>query len=569
MFSPNTTAAIAAIVNRRRTSPRLQGAALSHGGASSQGLPSGGTTESRRGGNNTNAAPTPARRLPFSVGWETPLTGTYSVSSISQSTKSPSRRSAAAAAAQPPAKRAKRTPNATEGKGSSLYDADDGGDKYDDEDDIIPATDGPMVAADQDIAADLFIAEKSAELVEKHRQEFMKRAFSVRTHAADVPLTTASASIKMCRPQKDLDYIIYILQNWRVGVNIKLMDPCPERDSISKFRKANNNGAKYVKQYVLEEISVPGSDTPRTVLRRYENGAVGRIVVSREQVFHCIDEWHRDNGHMGQERTWGYCKEKYWNIAQALVKHYCETCPACMKKNPITQPAKGSRKPIRSRRYRDRFQIDLIDFRKLRKRDPFGVLMRWVMCIKDHATGLTYLCALPRKRPHLIAYKLQEIFGIIGFPKIFHTDNGKEFTAKVVLKALREMNPHIFTVTGRPRRPSDQGSVESMNKLVKRILGTLLTERRLAGDNPNWTEVLGMVSATINSQHGRGKDDVSSFEAVYGQVLNHDMSCSKAEARECWTLPQFLKVTNDEEFAEYAAKNYILDEDSSDADERV
>jgi len=93
---------------------------------------------------------------------------------------------------------------------------------------------------------------------------------------------------------------------------------------------------------------------------------------------------------------------------------------------------------------------------------------------------------------------------------------------------------------------------------VKRILGTLLTECRLAGDNPNWTEVLGMVAATINSQHGRGKDDVSSFEAVYGQVLNHDMSCSKAEARQCWTLPQFLKVTNDEEFAEYAAKNIFL-----------
>ncbi len=66
--------------------------------------------------------------------------------------------------------------------------------------------------------------------------------------------------------------------------------------------------------------------------------------------------------------------------------------------------------------------------------------MRWVMTIKDHATGLTYLCALPRKRPHLIAYKLQEIFGIIGYPKIFHTDKGKEFTAKVVLKALCEMN---------------------------------------------------------------------------------------------------------------------------------
>jgi len=185
--------------------------------------------------------------------------------------------------------------------------------------------------------------------------------------------------------------------------------------------------------------------------------------------------------------------------------------------------------------------------------------MRWVVTIKDHTTGLTYLCALPRKCHHLIA------FGIIGYPKIFHTDNGKEFTAKGVLKALREMNPRIYAVTGRPRCPQDQGSVESMNKLAKRILGTLLTERRLAGDNPNWTEVLGMVAATINSQHGRGKDDVSSFEAVYGQVLNHDMSCSKAEARQCWTLPQLLKVTNNAESAEYAANNYNLDEDFTDA----
>ena len=278
-----------------------------------------------------------------------------------------------------------------------------------------------MVTTAQDAAVDLFIAEKAAELIEKHRQEFMKRAFyvTVRTLAADVPLTTVSASIKMCRPLKDVDYIIYVLKNWLVGTNIKNTDPCPERDSISKFRCANHNGAKYAKQqYVLMENVDPGSSMPRTVLRRWENGAIGRIVVSREQVFHCIDEWHRDNGHMGQERTWGYCKEKYYNVAQALVKHYCETCPACIKKNPITQPAKGSRKLIRSRCYRDRFQIDLIDFHKLRKRDPFGVLLRWVMNIKDHVTGLTYLCALPRKRPHLIAYKLQEIFGIIGYPKI-------------------------------------------------------------------------------------------------------------------------------------------------------
>jgi hypothetical protein len=29
----------------------------------------------------------------------------------------------------------------------------------------------------------------------------------------------------------------------------------------------------------------------------------------------------------------------------------------------------------------------------------------------------------------------------------------------------------------------------------------VLSERREAGENPNWTEVLGSVAATINSQH--------------------------------------------------------------------
>ncbi len=78
-----------------------------------------------------------------------------------------------------------------------------------------------------------------------------------------------------------------------------------------------------------------------------------------------------------------------------------------------------------------------MDFCKLRKRDPFGVLMNWILTLKDRATSfLVYLCVLPRKRANLIAYKLQEIFGIIGYPMIFHTDIGKEFTAKVVLEFL-------------------------------------------------------------------------------------------------------------------------------------
>jgi hypothetical protein len=57
------------------------------------------------------------------------------------------------------------------------------------------------------------------------------------------------------------------------------------------------------------------------------------------------------------------------------------------------------------------FQIDLVDFCRLRKQDPYGVLMHWVLNIKGETTGLRYLCALPGKCPDLVVYKLQEILG--------------------------------------------------------------------------------------------------------------------------------------------------------------
>ncbi len=232
--------------------------------------------------------------------------------------------------------------------------------------------------------------------------------------------------------------------------------------------------------------------------------------------------------------------------------------PCLYKKQTRDPTSKGQQETLDNSKTDSKF-VSLI-FCKLRKRDPFGVLMRWVLVIKDHATGLIYLCALSRKCPYLVAYKLQEIFGIIGFPKIFHTDNEKDFTTKLVLKFLCQMNPNIISVTGQPLRPSDQGLVEDMNKLAKRVIGSVLTKQRLVGDNPNWTAVLDLVAAVINSQHGCKKEDISSYEAVYGQEFDHEVSCSEEEARWCWTLPQLLKITNNTEFPDYVSSIYHLDD---------
>ncbi len=73
----------------------------------------------------------------------------------------------------------------------------------------------------------------------------------------------------------------------------------------------------------------------------------------------------------------------------------------------------------------------------------------------------------------------------------------------------------------------------------------------MAGENHNWTEVLGSVAATINLQHGCRKNNVSSYKDVFGHKFNHKFACSKEEARRCWTLDERVRVTNDKKFEEY------------------
>ena len=175
----------------------------------------------------------------------------------------------------------------------------------------------------------------------------------------------------------------------------------------------------------------------------------------------------------------------------------------------------------------------------------YGVIQRWIMTVKDHSTGLTYITSLPRKKAKYVAHELDHIFGLIGYPAIFHTDNGKEFVAKEVLKILKELNPSIVTVTGRLRTPRDQGSVESMNKLIKKVLLSVESELRSKSIDPNWTNLLGRVMAVVNNQSGRGCYAETAFKAVFRQEYHQHIKCTVAEACNCTTIDERLGVSND------------------------
>jgi hypothetical protein len=197
--------------------------------------------------------------------------------------------------------------------------------------------------------------------------------------------------------------------------------------------------------------------------------------------------------------------------------------------------------------------------RSMRKRDVYGTMQRWIMTVKDHSTGLVYLAPLPRKKAEYVAAELEKYFGFAGFPHILHTDNGKEFIATLVVDMMMRHNPNCFLVTGRPRTPRDQGSVESGNKVVQRVLMAICRQRRMEGIQTNWTRILGQVMSVCNSHSGIRKFSTSSYEAVFGLPYYPELRCTVAEMRQCNTIEQRLRLSPDERLATYVREHDIVD----------
>ena len=86
--------------------------------------------------------------------------------------------------------------------------------------------------------------------------------------------------------------------------------------------------------------------------------------------------------------------------------------------------------------------------------------MRWWLVVKDHFTGLINLAAIPMKQMCYEKHELCVSLCLYGYPFILHMDDGTELALKEIVSAMKELNDQILMVTGQPRKPSDQGSVE-------------------------------------------------------------------------------------------------------------
>ena len=241
------------------------------------------------------------------------------------------------------------------------------------------------------------------------------------------------------KSQAEIDRIIFILRHWETGVG---------DITSAQFRRDNLEGYKLLLKYDVETYFLNDQTNAQYRLQcKMHDGPTtepftqkGSLIVPAEGVFDAILHHHEALLHAKSSRIWHNVKQSYQNITQDQIKAFIALCPTCFqgKHNTSSKNVKGASKPIISESFRDRFQVDLISYHHDPAKDHNGVVMLYIITIKDHLTGFVWLRPIRQKEAFLVATELRHLFLEIGFPLIFHTDNGTEFMAEVYAPKIKQ-----------------------------------------------------------------------------------------------------------------------------------
>ncbi|KAK4328712.1 hypothetical protein Pmani_000907 [Petrolisthes manimaculis] len=240
-----------------------------------------------------------------------------------------------------------------------------------------------------------------------------------------------------------------------------LIPKCDYQKTIDALKAAGDNShAKGRLGYYLLE------NTPEKLIKRRSTRQESPLYyVSIEETFDVVKSAHITTGHGGRDRLLKELQKKYANIPTKAVELFKSLCQECQKKRKQPMTKGVVVRPILTKEFSSRGQVDLIDMQNM----PSGSNKKWIMVYQDHLTKFCILRALTSKRAAEVAFHLLDIFLLFGAPVILQSDNGSEFTSQVITE-LKEVWPKLTLVHGKPRHPQSKGLVERANGDIKYML---------------------------------------------------------------------------------------------------
>ncbi|CAG4947035.1 unnamed protein product [Colias eurytheme] len=211
--------------------------------------------------------------------------------------------------------------------------------------------------------------------------------------------------------------------------------------------------------------------------------------------------------HGGIDRTIHRISQRfYFPGMRRFVTEYLKTCIECQRYKPSTlKPAGLLQTPVPSQRF-ETIATDL--FGPLPK-GPQGE--RWILIVEDTASKWVEVFALTEATAEMCAKTLvNEVFMRFGLPRRMISDNGVQFVADVMQKAMFVLGVKQSLV---PLYHPEANPVERKNRDLKAQLAILVE-----GRHQTWPEVLPFVRFAFNSSVTKSTDHTPAY-LTFGREL--------------------------------------------------
>ena len=223
-------------------------------------------------------------------------------------------------------------------------------------------------------------------------------------------------------------------------------------------------------------------------------------------------------GHLGKEKTRKRIMQHfYWPTIYKDVEHFCRCCRQCQKSSNKGVP-KAPLVPL---------PIISTPFEKIAM-DIVGPLPRsrsghrYILVICDYSTRYPEAIPLRNIDAEHIAEELIKVFARVGIPEEILTDQGSNFTSKLLSELYRLLK--IQAVRTSPYHPQSDGLVERFNQTLKMMLRKFVTK-----EGKDWDKLLPYVLFAYR-EVPQASTGFSPFELIYGWKVRGPM----AVLREAW-----------------------------------
>jgi RecB family endonuclease NucS len=158
--------------------------------------------------------------------------------------------------------------------------------------------------------------------------------------------------------------------------------------------------------YLLEKYEVlECGHVEKLIKKRITEDEEHIYFVNIEDTFEIIKRAHIATGHGGRDRMQKELQRKFANISAKALELFKSLCEERQKKRKRPMIKGVVVRPILTKEFTARGQVDLMDFQTLEYHKK-----KWIMVYQDHLTKFCIIRSLETKRAAEVAFHLTDIF---------------------------------------------------------------------------------------------------------------------------------------------------------------